>query len=239
MKTYSIYCDNSLRNYNHYFISKNNLDAYIFDPLKLDIIFESLPSSVKNLFLLNTHDHPDHISKNNEFMALKNAKHLKLKNNEIVQVSATESIKAIYTPGHHKDHICYLVKCSDSEQKLVSGDTIFNCGVGHCKMKGANVDQLFDSIKLLMKLDDNIIVLPSHDYFLTNLKFAKTIEDQNLEIDRYIELVEKKGAFFTTIGEEKQINPFFRFEVIKDLSGYKGMTSREVFIKVRSSRDNW
>lgn len=239
MKIHSIYVGNSLRNYNHYCISDDGLSGYIFDPLLLDDILSALPSTVKRIFLINTHDHADHISKNEELLKLSNSSHLKLKDREEFRVSKTESIEAIYTPGHHKDHICYLVKDSSNENYLISGDTIFNCGVGHCKMKGANVDQLFDSIQLLLNLDEDLIILPSHDYFLTNLKFTKTIEPENKLVDQYLDRVEVKGAFFTTIKEEKQINPFFRSDIIKDLSCFKGMTSREVFIKIRSLRDKW
>lgn len=238
MKVTSFFTNSPLRNYNHYFIDDNARNAYIFDPLKLDFILKSIPQTVENLYLLNTHSHHDHISKNKELLAIDHASKIELSDNKAHTISDTESIMALFTPGHHPNHYCFLLDDKD-KQFLISGDNIFNCGIGNCKSSGANVEELYESITRLSKLDGNVIILPSHDYFLTNLKFALSVDTENKLLKEYYDKVSNEGAFFTTLKQEKEINPFFRLEQMKDLSGFEGMTSKEVFIKLRELRDNW
>ena len=91
-------------------------------------------------------------------------------------------------------------------------------------------------------LDESVKIYPSHDYFLNNLQFAKTVEADNSEIDKYIQLRSQQQLddefMITTIGEEKLFNPFFRvFEGIK----FKDNTSGELenFKFLRARRDEW
>ena len=74
---------------------------------------------------------------------------------------------------------------------------------------------VFYSIKnIFYELDDDVKIYPSHDYFLTNLNFAKTVDPTNSAIEEYTKKYNKEiaeGRFIiTTIGEEKRMNPFFR-----------------------------
>lgn len=238
MKVTSFYTDSPLRNYNHYFVDDTKKAAYIFDPLKLDFILSSLPESIEKFYLLNTHGHHDHVSKNKDLLAIPGSSKIDLLDNQILEISKTDSIKAIFTPGHHPEHYCFLLKDKNKEY-LISGDNVFNCGIGNCKSSGADVEQLYESIIKLSALDDNVLILPSHDYFLTNLKFALSIEQDNKSLKECLKKVTEDGTFFTTLKEEKEINPFFRLEQMKELSEFHGMTSKEVFIKLRLLRDNW
>lgn len=67
-------------------------------------------------------------------------------------------IRAIHTPGHTKGGMCFL-----TGNYLFSGDTLFESSIGRTDLDGGNHDQLIKAIKnQLMKLADDIIVLPGH-----------------------------------------------------------------------------
>jgi glyoxylase-like metal-dependent hydrolase (beta-lactamase superfamily II) len=88
------------------------------------------------------------------------------------------SLEVIHTPGHTPGGISLR-----GDEFVLTGDTLFAGGVGRTDLPGGSWDYLLKSIKnKLLKLPDNLIVLPGH-------------------------------GFVTTIGEEKENNPFIRGEV--------------------------
>lgn len=64
----------------------------------------------------------------------------------------------IATPGHSPGSICLY---HEKEKVLISGDTLFNLGVGRTDLPGGDTDQLAGSIRRLSKLDIDY-VLPGH-----------------------------------------------------------------------------
>lgn len=65
--------------------------------------------------------------------------------------------KIINTPGHTNGSVCLKI-----EDALFTGDTLFNDGVGRTDLPTGNVNKLNESLKLLMKLNDNLKVYPGH-----------------------------------------------------------------------------
>ena len=69
-------------------------------------------------------------------------------------------INFLHTPGHTPGSQCFLIK-----DCLVSGDTLFINGCGRCDLPGGDVGQMFDTIaNKLMKLSDDTILFPGHNY---------------------------------------------------------------------------
>lgn len=67
-------------------------------------------------------------------------------------------IKVIETPGHTAGGICFLIN-----DKLFTGDTLFQGSVGRSDFPGGNGMQLVKSIRdKLLPLGDNIEVYPGH-----------------------------------------------------------------------------
>lgn len=80
-----------------------------------------------------------------------------LNDNDIIKLGNKE-IKVIATPGHTKGGVCFLV-----EDKLFSGDTLFQGSVGRSDFIGGNHAELINSIKSkLVPLGNDIEVYPGH-----------------------------------------------------------------------------
>jgi len=243
MKIIQHFLENSLRNFNYIVYSEQTKEAVFFDPFDLE---RTLPLAqkvdAKPKYLLKTHDHPDHIKDVESFLQIPGTKQLHLKHNEVFDLSENEKIVCLDTPGHVMNHQCFLLLESQVITGVICGDTVFNAGVGNCK-NGGNPEILFETIKdIFNELSDDVKIYPSHDYFLTNLKFAKTVDPMNSFIDEYIhscEDTQRLGEFMiTTIGEEKKYNPFFR-AMTKKFQSLNNKSAKELFIELRAKRDVW
>jgi hydroxyacylglutathione hydrolase len=241
MKILQIYLNNNLRNFNYIVYSEKTNEAIFFDPMDIS---KTLPLC-KDLnliprYLINTHDHYDHIMNNEEFLKLISTQEVRLAHGESFKLSATEEVRSVFTPGHVKQHYCYHLIENSKLIGIISGDTVFNAGVGNCK-DGGDPELLFETIRdHFYTLEDDVIIYPSHDYFLSNLKFAKTVDPNNMNIDKYIEKRSSmnldKDFLLTSIGEEKLFNPFFR--VFNNAFSNK-QDKKDLFIDIRSKRDSW
>lgn len=65
-------------------------------------------------------------------------------------------IKALFTPGHSRDSVSYLV----NDEALLTGDTLFVDSVGFA----TSPDGLYSSLKRISKLSGWIVIYPGHDY---------------------------------------------------------------------------
>jgi len=73
----------------------------------------------------------------------------------------------LHTPGHTPEHICVLATPPDGPPKIFTGDLLFVGGVGRPDLLGDDLtrqlaDQLFDSLRRVMSLDDRTEVHPGH-----------------------------------------------------------------------------
>lgn len=232
MQIVQIFMHNMLRNFNYIAYSEKSKEAIFFDPLDIDTTLEVAKSlNLTPKYLVNTHQHHDHIKDNKKFLELAGTEHITLKNNEVFKLSEGEYIQAIDTPGHVMDHQCFLVFNKNQAIGLIAGDALFNAGVGNCK-NGGDVKTHYHSICHIIKnLDESIKVYPSHDYLLNNLEFAKTVDPDNKILDEWISRRSSQDLdhefIVTTMGEEKLINPFLKVK------------TEEEFINLRKLRDNW
>ena len=131
-------------------------------------------------------------------------------NNEIE--SCGLKFEVIEIPGHTLDHIAYFLADND-QPRLFCGDTLFSGGCGRV-FEGTNL-QMYQSLEKLKALPSNTLIYCGHEYTLSNLKFAKEVEANNLNILEYIEASQLKLAqglptLPSTLETEQSINPFMR-----------------------------
>ena len=95
---------------------------------------------------------------------------LKIKDNEKIKVENIE-LKAIYTPGHTDCSYCYVMN-----DRVFTGDTLLINGTGRTDFQNGSSDDAYDSLfNKLLKLPENTIVYPAHDY---NGKKSSTIQNE-------------------------------------------------------------
>jgi glyoxylase-like metal-dependent hydrolase (beta-lactamase superfamily II)/rhodanese-related sulfurtransferase len=94
-------------------------------------------------------------------------------------------LEAMYTPGHTDDSYSYLMG-----DRVFTGDTLLIRGTGRTDFQNGSARSQYDSIfNRLLKLPDETMVFPAHDY---------------------------KGDTVSTIGEERRYNPRLQVKSIDD-----------------------
>src|SRR5215510_13404353 len=164
-----------------------------------------------------THTHPDHVGGKFANVEIEGITELlsKCKAKVVVHKAEAEFLKALSTSDVIKaesgdkidvsgNEIRLLhtpghtpgSQCFLVENRIVSGDTLFIGSCGRVDLPGSNPEQMYYSLtQKLMALPDDTILFPGHNYS-----------------DRPI----------STIGAEKQRNPFFQFHSLKQFLSRMG-----------------
>jgi glyoxylase-like metal-dependent hydrolase (beta-lactamase superfamily II)/rhodanese-related sulfurtransferase len=194
-----------------YMIISNDEAIVIDASLPIEIYQHVLiKEKIKLKHVIETHIHADHLSRSKQLAESNNvALHLPAPNKvnfDFVPVTGTTvfqigniSIKAIPTPGHTPESTSYLIQ----DKVLLTGDTLFINGVGRPDLK-ANDDEvmqrskmLYQSLRKLLVLDDNITVLPAHS--------SQPVDFDHIPIEATIGHV-KKSVPMLKLSEEEFIN---------------------------------
>src|SRR3954471_5734572 len=102
------------------------------------------------------------------------------------------SLDAIYTPGHTDDSYSFLMN-----DRVFTGDTLLIRGTGRTDFQNGDARAQYDSIfNKLLKLPDETLVFPAHDY---KGETASTIAEEKAfnprlqvkSVDQYVELMGK------------------------------------------------
>ena len=81
-----------------------------------------------------------------------------LKENDILKLG-DEIIKVLETPGHTKGGLCFLL----NNDKVFTGDTLFNGSIGRTDFIGGSMSEIINSIKeKLLPLGDRVDVYTGH-----------------------------------------------------------------------------
>ena len=182
--------DNKSSTYTYLIASAKGREAVIIDP-----VIEYVESYIKILNeldlklvkVIDTHIHADHVTGSSKLKQVTNcstlmgehtpadAVEIKVKDDEIIKIDQIE-IKAMYTPGHTSDSYSFLM-----DNYLFSGDTLLINGTGRTDFQNGSSKDAYNSIfNRLLKLPEDTILYPGHDY---------------------------NGKEFSTIGNEKKFNP--------------------------------
>ena len=90
--------------------------------------------------------------------------------------------QVIDVPGHTAGHIAYYCPDMDGAPLLFCGDTLFSGGCG--RLFEGTPAQMLDSLDRLAALPGNTRVCCTHEYTLSNLKFARAVEPGNAALLR-------------------------------------------------------
>ena len=166
--------DTKSSTYTYVISSGEGREALIIDPViehtdEYIKILEKL--KLKLVKVIDTHIHADHITALNELNKRTSCSRLmgensksevidvKIKDNDKVTVENIE-IKAMYTPGHTDCSYSYLMN-----DRVFTGDTLLINGTGRTDFQNGSSYDAYDSLfNKLLKLPENTLVYPAHDY---------------------------------------------------------------------------
>ena len=176
--------------YTYLLASRHGGEALIIDPVieKVDRYIQLVNElDLKLVKAVDTHVHADHIT---GLGALRDRTHCitvmgEQSKVDVVSMRLAEGDKltieglaldVLYTPGHTDDSYSFLMR-----DRVFTGDTLLIRGTGRTDFQNGDPRAQYNSIfNKLLKLPDETMVFPAHDY---------------------------KGETVTTIGEEKAFNP--------------------------------
>ena len=196
--------DTKSSTYTYILSSGKGREALIIDPVleHTDQYINFLNKlELKLVKVIDTHIHADHITGLNELSERtsctkimgENSKSevvdLRVKEDENVKIDNI-NLKVMYTPGHTDCSYSYLMN-----DRVFTGDTLLINGTGRTDFQNGNARQQYDSIfNKLLKLPENTIVYPAHDY---NGKKHSTIGSERKNnprlqvnsVDQYVEIM--------------------------------------------------
>ncbi len=187
--------DQKSSTYTYLIASAKGREALIIDPVieNVDSYITLLNElDLKLVKVIDTHIHADHITGASKLKKVTNcstimgehtpadAVEVKVKDEEIIKIDQI-AIKAMYTPGHTSDSYSFLM-----DKYLFSGDTLLINGTGRTDFQNGSSKDAYNSLfNKLLKLPDDTVLYPGHDY---------------------------NGKLSSTIGKEKQHNPRLQVE---------------------------
>ena len=182
--------DKKSSTYTYIIASSEGREALIIDPVLENVgdyikLLDEL--NLKLVKVIDTHIHADHVTGASKLRdktqcvtimgehTPTDAVELKVKDEEIITLDHLK-IKALYTPGHTSDSFSFLM-----DNCLFSGDTLLINGTGRTDFQNGSSKDAYNSLfNKLLKLPDETLLYPAHDY---------------------------KGETVSTIGREKRNNP--------------------------------
>jgi glyoxylase-like metal-dependent hydrolase (beta-lactamase superfamily II)/rhodanese-related sulfurtransferase len=182
--------DQTSSTYSYLLASRRGGEALIIDPVleKVDRYLQLIAElDLKLVKAVDTHIHADHIT---GLGALRDRTHCITVMGEqakvdVVSMRVTEGDKltieglaldVLYTPGHTDDSYSFL-----TNDRVFTGDTLLIRGTGRTDFQNGSARAQYESLfGKLLKLPEDTLVFPAHDY---------------------------KGDTVSTIGEEKRCNP--------------------------------
>ena len=190
--------------YTYIISSGKGREALIIDPVieKTDEYLKILENlELKLVKVIDTHIHADHISGLNELNKKTNCTRImgdnspsevvdiKVKDGEKVKIEDIE-LTALHTPGHTICSFSFFM-----EDRVFTGDTLLINGTGRTDFQGGSAKDQYDSIfNRLLKLPDQTVIYPAHDY--NGKKNSTIIEEkknnprlQVNSIEEYIEIM--------------------------------------------------
>src|ERR671922_2104158 len=191
--------DQTSGTYSYLLASRRGGEALIIDPVieKVDRYLQLVKElDLRLVKAADTHLHADHIT---GLGALRDRTHCvtvmgERSRADVVSMRLSEGDKltiegvaldVLYTPGHTNDSYSFLMR-----DRVFTGDTLLIRGTGRTDFQNGDARAQYDSIfNKLLKLPDETMIFPAHDY---------------------------KGETVSTVGEEKAFNPRLPGESVED-----------------------
>ena len=146
-------------------------------------------------------------------------------------------------PGHTAGHIAYVQQDVPSAPLLFCGDTLFSAGCG--RLFEGTPAQMHASLSRLAALPADTRVCCTHEYTLSNLRFAAAVEPGNDAVAQHAAHCQSlrtagQPTLPSTLALELQINPFLRTHetAVADAARAQGAATAEP-VEVLAALREW
>ncbi len=188
--------------------SKDTREVFVVDPAwQVDTVLRTAKEEdLKIVGALISHYHFDHTNGIEElleslsvpvYVNKNDLNYMDVSKDVLKPIDAGTKVKAgnveiemVHTPGHTPGSQCFHVR-----GHLISGDTLFINACGRTDLPGGDPKQLYHSLtKTLMKMEDQTILCPGHNYASTPT---------------------------TTMGEQKKHNPYLMCDSLENFLRFR------------------
>lgn len=240
--------------------SPDGRSVAIIDPSEAEPVIRHLEErGLQPLAIFNTHHHPDHVGGNRELQKtydlpvygaaadrdrIPGLTHPMYDGDRVAPAGLNRAGEIWDIPGHTRTHTAFVFP---EENLLFAGDTLFAAGCG--RLFEGTPEQMQASLARLAELPDATRVFCGHEYTVNNLRFAAAVEPDNPDIrDKlaWAQQTREQGepTLPSTIGEEKQTNPFLRWgepgvQAAARERGAEGDDPVAVFAAIRGWKDRF
>lgn len=146
-------------------------------------------------------------------------------------------------PGHTANHLAFYLA-----PHLFCGDTLFGAGCG--RVFDGTMTDLFHSLRSLASLPPDTLCYPAHEYTLSNLAFASTVEPDNTALASRLQRDQarrdaKQPTLPTLLADEVATNPFLRTaeaaiqHAAKQHAGHEITREEDIFATLRLWKNNF
>lgn len=211
-------------NYAHLLVCESTNRAGVVDPAQPDVVAAAIEAEgVELTHILVTHHHWDHSGGNLEMKkrfpsatvvgAAADADRIPALDHPVAGGDSFAigdiDVSVLFVPCHTRGHIAFL-----ADDALFCGDTLFVAGCG--RFFEGDAEQMNQALNgVFAALPDSTRVFCGHEYTVSNLNFASTIEPDNAAVASKAEwakaeIAAGRSTVPSTIGEERTYNPFMR-----------------------------
>lgn len=210
---------------NYIWVLHDGQRALVVDPGEADGLARWLQEQRLQLdTILITHHHGDHTGGVAQLREATGARvvgpareHVPSPLNKVEGGAVVEALgvpfEVIDVPGHTAGHIAFFAANVDGAPLLFCGDTLFSAGCG--RLFEGTPAQMLDSLTRLASLPAATRVCCTHEYTLSNLRFALAVDPANPALAEHASHCQalrerNRPTLPSSIGLERQINPFLR-----------------------------
>ncbi len=231
--------------------------AAVVDPAEARPVLSKLDELGATLIaIFNTHHHGDHVGGNRQLLirfpdatvyastadqGRIPGQQVYLDEGDTVEFGE-RTAQVFFVPGHTRGHIAYYFPPVEAKGigELFCGDTIFAGGCG--RLFEGTPAQMVDSIGKLRELPDQTRVWCAHEYTLSNLKFAITVDGENTALQERLTQVyaarqRQEATVPSLLGTEKATNPFLRWDQPALQIAAGASEPARVFSQIRGKKD--
>ncbi len=220
---------------NYIWLLHDGKDALVVDPGAAQPVQAALlQRGLRLRHLLLTHHHHDHIDGVAELCRthqpqIWTARHPQIQavlpvGGAVQELAGGESLDALglrwqvlAAPGHTLSHVLFYTPCValavGARPLLFCGDTLFSAGCG--RLFEGSPAQMLHTLEVINHLPSATQICCTHEYTLTNLRFAASVYPSNPAIAQRMQLCQEllaqgRPTLPSTLAEERSFNPFLQ-----------------------------